>query len=143
MSVKRLMAICALALAAFAITSGSASAAGGKLKCFSGSPATCSVSGDVARLDVPGASFAGAYFSNSKAAGSNIGNASFSFQYNCDSASTCVIGGSPRWSIPISDNGDNKTDAYAFVDANNCGQAGGSSGIVDEGCPVFYGNVLY
>jgi hypothetical protein len=146
MSTKRLMAICALALAAFAITSGGASGApqsGGKLKCFSGAPATCSVSGDVARLDVPGASFAGAYYPNSKATGSNVSNASFSFNYNCDNASTCVAGGSPRWSIPISDNGDTKTDAYAFVDANNCGQAGAASGSVDESCPVFYGGALY
>jgi hypothetical protein len=140
------MAICALALAAVAVTSASASGApgsGGKLKCFAGAPATCSVSGDVARLDVPAASFAGAYYPNTKATGSNVSNASFSFSYNCVQASTCVNGGSPRWSIPISDNGDTKTDAYAFVDANNCGQAGGTAGTVDQNCPVFYGGVLY
>jgi hypothetical protein len=145
MRIKRLMTICALALAAVAVTSASATGApqGGKLKCFAGAPATCSVSGDVARLDVPGASFAGAYYPNSKAVGRNVGGASFSFNYNCDSASTCVTGGSPRWSIPISDNGDNRTDAYAFIDANNCGQAGASSGSVNQNCPVFYGSTLY
>jgi hypothetical protein len=145
MSVKRLVAICALAIAAVAVapTSTSAAPQGGKLKCFAGAPATCSVSGDVARLDVTGASFAGAYYPNSKAAGSNVSNASFSFNYNCDNASQCVAGGSPRWSIPVSDNGDTKTDAYAFVDANNCGQAGAQQGNVNDSCPVFYGGVLY
>jgi hypothetical protein len=55
-----------------------------------------------------------------------------------------VGGGSPRLSIPIDDNGDGKTDAYAFIDAANCGfttdttNVGHNVGTTEATCPVFY-----
>jgi len=105
-----------------------ASAAPGKLKCFSGAPATCSVSQDTVTLDTSTGGFAGGYVTNSKNPGASLGGVTYSFQYNCDpsdNSTDCVGGGSPRWSIPISAGGSgNKVAGYAFLDAAGCGSNG-------------------
>src|SRR2546427_8586934 len=83
----------------------------GKLKCFSGAPATCSVSGDTVTLDTSTGGYAGAYITNSRNQGAALGSVVYSFNYNCDpsdDSTSCVGGGSPRWSIPIDSNGDSK-----------------------------------
>lgn len=57
-----------------------------------------------------------------------------------------VTGGSPRFSIPIDENGDGGWDNFAFIDAANCGVASGSTvtGVtVNLECPVFYYDTLY
>ncbi len=136
-----LAALCAIAALAVVGTGG---AAGGKLKCFSGAPATCSVDGETVTLDTSDGGYAGAYYTNGKSlGGSPLGSVTFSFQYNCDpsdNSTDCVGGGSPRWSIPINTDGRNNTDeGYAFVDAQNCG----SAGVVGPSCPVFYGSGSY
>jgi hypothetical protein len=46
-----------------------------------------------------------------------------------------VGGGAPRFSIPIDENKDTITDAYAFIDVNNCGSSTVSSD--DSNCQVF------
>jgi len=109
----------------------------GKLKCFSGAPATCSVSQNTVTLDISSGGFAGAFITSTKSiSGTSLSGVTFTFQYRCDpsnNTTSCVGGGVPRWSIPIDTNGDGKTDGYAFVDAQNCG----STGTVDNSCPVF------
>ena len=59
---------------------GTASAGPGKLKCFAGDPATCSVSGDTVTLNTSSGGFAGAYYTNSKANGSSLTSVDYSFQ---------------------------------------------------------------
>src|SRR2546427_10417801 len=85
----------------------------GKLKCFSAAPATCSVSQNTVTLDTSSGGFAGGYYTNSKSfGGTSLSGITFSFRYDCDPAddkTSCVGGGSPRWSIPIDATGDGKT----------------------------------
>ena len=119
---------------------------GGKLKCFTGAPATCSVSQNTVTLDTSSGGFAGAFFTNSKnISATSLGGVTFSFQYNCDpsdDSTTCVGGGSPRWSIPIDKNGDNKTDGYAFIDAAGCGSTGAVS-TASSSCHVNFDSIDY
>ena len=101
------LALCGIAVVAVA-------APPGKLKCFSGAPATCSVSQDTATLDTHSGGFAGALVTNARnVSGTSLSGVTYSFQYNCDpsdDSTTCVGGGSPRWSIPIDKPGNGKTD---------------------------------
>jgi len=119
---------------------------GNKLRCFSDDPATCTEQNGSAALDSSSGGDAGVFISPGLP-GKPVGDVNkLSFDYSCDDttgATNCVTGGSPRISIPIDDNGDRNTDAYAFLDANNCGQAGAPSGTVDLTCPVFYAPTLY
>lgn len=120
-------------------------APGGKLKCFSGAPATCSVSGDTVTLDTHTGGYAGAYITNTRNAGAALAGVSYSFQYTCDPLDdtlSCVGGGSPRWSIPIDSNGDNKTDGYAFLDAAGCG-SNGTVSTTSSSCHVNFASVDY
>jgi hypothetical protein len=131
-------------LVAFALA-GTAGAGPGKLKCFSGDPATCSVSGETVTLDTSDGGFAGAYYTASKANGSPLTGVDYSFQYNCDPSDdtvTCVGGGSPRWSIPIDTPSAGKTNGYAFLDAFGCGSTGTVS-TASTACAVNFGGVDY
>jgi hypothetical protein len=108
-----------------------ANAAGGKLKCFADSPATCTLNSSTsATLDTTNGGDAGVYLSNGKATGGTpVANAGFSFQYFCANTidyTSCVGGGAPRWSIPINVGNDPKDtqQVYAFLDANGCGDDG-------------------
>ncbi|MBZ5712431.1 hypothetical protein [Nannocystis pusilla] len=136
-----------IVLAALAVlgTTGDAVAAG-KLKCFSGEPATCSISQNTVTLDTSEGGFAGAFITNARSlSGTLLSGVTFSFQYNCDpsdNTTDCVGGGSPRWSIPINTGGNSKAEGFAFIDAANCG----STGIVStesDTCPVFFGSETY
>lgn len=142
---KRLVRIAALVLAAVGITAVAAGAAGGKLRCFSGSPATCTVNSGTnsATFDTSGGGYAGVYYTNGKSlGGSTLASVDFSFTYRCQPSNTdtttCVGGGAPRWSIPIDTGGDPKDElgAYAFLDAANCGSSGMVSTTLAT-CPVF------
>jgi hypothetical protein len=123
---KNLVVIAALAafgVLALASTSG---AAGGKLKCFADAPATCVLNSTTsATLDTTSGSDAGVFLSNGKNTnGTPLAGADFSFSYFCANTldtTSCIAGGAPRWSIPISTDGINKTtEAYAFLDAQGC-----------------------
>ena len=141
---KRLTTVACVVAAALVSTAVATAASGTKLKCFEQAPATCTTGGGgtTAYLDVSGGTYAGVYVNAWRnTGGAPLSSVSFSFGYECGDSdpTSCVTGGSPRWSIPIDSTGDGKTDGYAFVDANNCGQAGQSSGTVDTNCPVYYG----
>ena len=127
------------------VLTGALGANGGKLKCFSGSPATCELnpSTDGATLDTTSGGYAGVYFTNGKSmGGSALSDVDFSFEYRCQPSNvdttTCVGGGAPRWSIPIDTGGDRKDadEVYAFLDAANCGSTGTVSTTAST-CPVF------
>jgi hypothetical protein len=62
-----------------------------------------------------------------------IGSVKFSFDYTRD-----IAGGAPRFSIPIDTNHDRTVEAYAFLDAINCGDTGTVS-TTDANCKVFFG----
>ena len=145
---KRLATVACIVAAALVSTAAASAASGTKLKCFGQYPATCTLADGAATayLDVPGGTDAGVYVNSWRNTGGTLlSSVSFSFSYACGDSdpTSCVTGGSPRWSIPIDSTGDGKTHGYAFVDANNCGQAGQSGGTVDTNCPVYYNNVAY
>lgn len=150
----RLCTFVTLAVAATALAAGSASGAagGGKLRCFADAPATCTLNSTTsATIDATGGGDAGVYLSNGKSLnGTPLANAEFSFTYFCSTTTditTCTTGGAPRWSIPISTDGNSKTtEDYAFIDGANC-LAGGTAtsgnaltvGTTTATCPVFFG----
>jgi hypothetical protein len=148
-TVRRTILAAMLVVAALSITTGALAKAPkpakGALICFSGGGATCVVgsTGQSAIIDTSGGGFAGVYKNGTGVSGKPLSQLTFSFDYTCGDPDQCVTGGSPRWSIPIS---GGPKGVYAFVDANNCGQAGGDAGTVDNSCPVFYqpdGNTLW
>lgn len=63
--------------------------------------------------------------------------ADFSFSHSGDTA-----GGAPRFSIPIDEDGNGTTEAYAFIDANSCGNTGVVSTNASN-CVVYYGAGVY
>jgi hypothetical protein len=141
-TVRKSFVLLSLVAAVFLVVAAGSLAAGGKLKCFTGSPATCvlnpSTSG--ATLNTTDGGYAGVYYTSSKAPGSALTSVSYSFTYTCQPSNvetvTCVAGGAPRWSIPIDTNGNSKTvEAYAFLDAANCGYTGNVS-TSDPSCRV-------
>ena len=118
------MVAASAALALFVVTM--ATAAGGKLRCFADSPATCTLnSATSATLDTTAGGDAGVFLTNGKSTnGVPLANAGFSFTYFCAntlSLTSCISGGAPRWSIPINTDGNSKTtEGYAFLDAQGC-----------------------
>jgi hypothetical protein len=54
-------------------------------------------------------------------------------------------GGAPRFSLPIDEDGDGKTEAYAFLDWASCGNAatGGTVSTQLATCAVDYGATRY
>src|SRR5258706_11555903 len=111
---KRLL-FCAVVVALGGLIAGPASASkgggSGNLKCFSGAPASCTVSssGATVTLNTSNGGYAGAYFTNSRNSGAALTSVDYTFNYNCDpsdDSTSCVGGGSPRWSIPVDTNGD-------------------------------------
>jgi hypothetical protein len=150
-----MVAIAAAVLAAV-IGSASGAAGGGKLRCFADSPATCTLnSATSATIDATAGGDAGVYLSNGKSLnGTPLANADFSFTYFCTittDIASCTGGGAPRWSIPISTDGNSKTtEGYAFMDGANCLANGtatsGNSLTVSTTvatCPVFFGPNSY
>jgi hypothetical protein len=158
--VKRLAFLVALVAAALSITS-FATAAGGKLKCFADSPATCTLNSDGgATIDATAGGDAGVYLTNGNSSngtvpgGTPLSRSDFSFTYFCGNTldiTSCTGGGAPRWSIPISTDANSKTtEGYAFLDGANCMNAGtpvvGNALTVSttlSTCPVFFGADSY
>jgi hypothetical protein len=154
----RLTIALTLAVAATALAAGSASGAagGGKLRCFADASATCTLNSAMsATIDATGGGDAGVYLSNGKSmSGVALANAEFSFTYFCSTTTDitqCTGGGAPRWSIPISTDGNAKTtEGYAFMDGANCladGTATSGNGLTVSTtvatCPVFFGAQAY
>ncbi len=140
------LVVLALGSAAFA-----APGSGNRLYCFQGSDegynGTCTLTKDGAVIDTtdgdsdPNNNYAGVYVGNSKLEGLLIGEVEkLSFSYT----GSPVVGGSPRFSIPIDTNGDGTTEAYAFVDAVGCNDGQGTVDVIgDASCLVSYGGVTY
>ena len=152
----RFISIFALVLSAVLLGNGGTAEAANPLLCFDGpsegtiygGDCTINAGGTSATLITtdgdPDGSYAGVKYATSDLSGDSVATVTgLSFTYTCTSAATCVTGGSPRISIPIDTNNDGDTESYAFIDANNCGQAGGTSGTVNQTCPVFFGTTLY
>ncbi|HET9782574.1 MAG TPA: hypothetical protein VFR33_12440 [Candidatus Dormibacteraeota bacterium] len=120
-----LLSLVLAALAALVLGGTTASANGGKLRCFADAPASCTLnSGTGATIDTTSGGDAGVYLSNGKSTGGfPLANVSFSFTYFCQNTldlTSCIGGGAPRWSIPISTDGSGTTAGYAFLDAQGC-----------------------
>jgi hypothetical protein len=128
---------------------------GNKLQCFSGTTdggynGTCTLIANGATLNTVDGdadnnnAYAGVYIQNSNLGGKLLSDVNkLSFDYTGTSAS----GGSPRLSIPIDENGDGTTEAYAFIDTNGCNDGDPNTGtldaINDSTCTVWYNNVSY
>jgi hypothetical protein len=142
-----LAALGALVATLVAPTGSSAAPSTGKLKCFSEAPATCTIneSGSSATLDRRDGGSAGVYATNGKTPGAQLSSVSYTFDYRCNPSNTdtasCISGGSPRWSIPISTEGNTQPEGYAFIDALGCG----ATGTVNNGptCAVNFQSVDY
>jgi|GEM_PF-1988313 len=90
----------------------------------------------------PNNSYAGVYVQNTNLDGKLIGDVNkLAFSYSGSGAT----GGSPRISIPIDEDGDGTTEAYAFIDTVGCNDGNSSMGtldaISDTTCSVAYGEV--
>jgi hypothetical protein len=128
---------------------------GNKLQCFDGVTdggfnGTCTLTSDGAILNTidgdanPNNNYAGVYILKSNLEGrlvSHVHNLSFSYD------GSTATGGSPRFSIPIDENGDGTTEAYAFIDTLGCNDGSADTGtldaISDPTCLVAYGNTIY
>ena len=128
---------------------------GNKLQCFDGTTdggfnGTCTLTSDGAVLDTtdgdanPNNAYAGVYLQNTNLDGrrlSQVHNLGFSYD------GTGAAGGSPRLSIPIDEDGDGTTDAYAFVDTLGCNDGSPNQGVLDATndptCLVAFGAVVY
>jgi hypothetical protein len=147
-----LVALVALALASIALAG---SDNGNKLQCFDGTTdggfnGTCTLTSDGATLNTidgdadPNNNYAGVYILNSNLDGRLLSHVqNLSFTYDGSTAS----GGSPRFSIPIDENGDGTTEAYAFIDTLGCNDGSPNTGtldaINDSTCLVAYGSTVY
>jgi hypothetical protein len=147
-----LVALIALVLASVALAG---SENGNKLQCFDGTTdggfnGTCTLTADGAVLNAtdgdanPNNNYAGVYILKSNLEGralSHVHNLSFGY------AGSTASGGSPRFSIPIDENGDGTTEAYAFIDTLGCNDGSPNAGtldaIKDSSCLVAYGNTVY
>ena len=128
---------------------------GNKLLCFDGTTdggfnGVCTPTEDGATLNTidgdldPNNNYAGVYIQNTNLDNrllSHVHNLSFTY------AGSGATGGSPRFSIPIDEDGDGTTEAYAFVDTLGCNDGSPNSGtldvIRDSTCSVGYGSTVY
>jgi hypothetical protein len=137
------IALVVLALGSVAIA---APGNGNRLYCFQGvddgANGTCTLAGGGAVLDTtdgnadPNDNYAGVYVGNSKLEGRLLGDVEkLSFSYT----GSPVVGGSPRFSIPIDEDGDGTTESYAFADAVGCSDGAGTVDVIDDAsCLVSY-----
>jgi hypothetical protein len=152
----RKLVLCASVLAALVVTTVSmaGNANGNKLQCFQGmgdgfgSNGTCLLGEAGAVINTtdgdenPNNNYAGVYIQNSNLDGKLIGDVNkLAFSYSGSGAA----GGSPRISIPIDEDGDGTTEAYAFIDTGGCNDGDANSGtldaINDASCTVAYGSL--
>jgi len=112
-----------------------------KVVCFESGDATCTLNSNGAKgsatLDVTGAGAAALFYEgfNESVYGallSDIDRLSFTYEGT-------PLAGSPRFSIPIDENNDGFTEAFAFVSALGCNNGNGRVDVIkDNTCLVFY-----
>jgi hypothetical protein len=145
----RRLTIATLAVLVLAFGAGSAFAAApstapgqNKIVCFESGDATCTNNTNGAKgsvtFTVTGPGAAAAYYVgyNNSIYGVALGNVTqLSFQYTGDAATA----GAPRFSIPIDENNDGNTEAFAFVPAVSCNNGHGKVDVIgDSTCLVYY-----
>ncbi len=128
---------------------------GNKLQCFQGegdgygNNGTCTLISGGGLLDTndgdtdPYNNYAGIYIP-SNLGGKLLGDVNrLSFDYDGSGAA----GGSPRISLPIDENGNGDTEAYAYIDTMGCNSGDANAGtldaINDPTCTIWYNNVSY
>ena len=148
---KYLIGAIALVVLALGSVALGAPGSGNRLYCFSGAEdggynGTCTLTAGGAVLDNndgdtdPNNNYSGVYVGNSKLEGRLLGDVDrLAFRYT----GSPVVGGSPRFSIPIDQNGDGTTEAYAFVDAIGCSDGAGTVSTGNASCLVSYGATTY
>ena len=149
---KYLIGAIALVVLALGSVALAAPGSGNRLYCFSGAEdggynGTCTLTAGGAVLDNndgntdPNDNYAGVYVGNSKLEGRLLGDVDkLAFRYT----GSPVVGGSPRFSIPIDQNGDGTTEGYAFVDAVGCSDGAGTVVVIgNASCLVSYGATTY
>jgi len=113
-----------------------------KIVCFQSGDATCTNNTNGAKgsvtFTVTGAGAAAAYYVgfNDSIYGQLLSNVTqLSFQYTGDAATA----GAPRFSVPIDENNDGLTEAFAFVPAVSCDNGQGKVDVIgDSTCLVYY-----
>jgi hypothetical protein len=113
-----------------------------KIVCFQSGAATCTVNTNGAKgsvtFKVTGPGAASAYYVgyNASVYGVKLSSLSLlSFQYTGNAATA----GAPRFSIPIDQNNDGYTEAFAFVPAVSCNNGQGKVDVIgDSTCLVYY-----
>lgn len=118
-------------------------ASGNKIQCFGGDGGTCTPITDGVSINTVGGGYAGVYVP-SNLGGRLLGDVNkLSFDYNGTGAS----GGSPRFSLPIDENGDGVTEQYAFIDTLGCNtgdaNVGTADAINDPTCLIWNGANSY
>ena len=126
--------------------------AGNKLQCFDGeteggpdNTGECTLVENGAEITTSsGFSYAGVYIMNSNLGGKLLEDVNkLSFDYDGSSA----LGGSPRISLPIDDDGDGSWDNFAFIDTLGCNTGSADTGtldvINDPTCTIWSDNVSY
>jgi hypothetical protein len=120
-----------LAIVASLMVAGTAMAA--PLRTF-GTGTVARNSGDSFTIINDASEYGGVYVkpqSSKSLAGVSVANVDFSFVASGD-----VAGGAPRFSLPIAEDADRVTDAYAFIDVNSCGSSTVST--TSSTCKVYY-----
>jgi len=135
----------AIAISAFAAPVSTAPGQN-KFVCFQSGDATCTTNTSGAKgsatLNVTGVGDASVYYTgfNNSIYGAFLSNITqLSFMYT-----GTATAGSPRFSIPIDENDDGLTEAFAFVGARDCNNGAGFVDVTkDATCNVNYNSVDY
>jgi hypothetical protein len=116
---SRIAAVAALAgLALFVFVAAAGAGGPTRLKTFGTGEVT--TSGTSATIVIDAGEASGVYAGGSK--GKLLGQSTFTFTSRGD-----VVGGAPRFSIPINDGAFDPNTDYAFLDASNCGATEGDN----------------
>ena len=138
------LAVLLLAFSAGTVMAAAPSAAPGqsKIQCFADGDATCTLKGSGAKgsatLKVNAGGVAGVYFVgyNNSVYGAKLGDLTPLSLFYAGDAPTA---GAPRFSIPIDENNDGLTEAFAFVPAISCNNGHGKVDVIgDATCLVYY-----
>ena len=133
----------AIAMASVAFASPISTAPGqNKIQCFASGDATCTNDTNGAKgsatLDVTGAGAASVYYTgfNDSIYGVLLSEVSqLSFMYTGSDPTA----GAPRFSVPIDENNDGFTEAFAFIPAISCNNEQGKVDVInDPTCLVYY-----
>jgi hypothetical protein len=128
-----------------------------KLKCFDGPSegapqgGSCTLTGrgamgpavlDVSSTD-PDGDYAGVYYQEGSIYGSALEDIT-QLGYHYVAADDAIVPGNLSLNIPIDEDGDGDTEAYAFIDAYYCPGVDGVVDVIeDDACGIWYNNVQY